>query len=128
MSKTIVKDIMSTELISVRNNDPLTSFEAYFKSRKIHHLLVVDDLGKLIGIISSEDVARAMSWITKDKILAEHIMTKNPITITEDATLKQATNQFLDNRYRALPVMNKDQKLIGIITPFDLLARLHSLK
>lgn len=122
MPKSIVKDIMSTELIIVRDDDPLTSFEAYFKSRKIHHLLVVNDTDELTGIISSEDAARAMSWITKDKILAEHIMTKKPETILENITLDQARIHFLEKHFRALPVVNDTQNLVGIITLYDLVS------
>lgn len=124
MSKIKVKEIMSTELITVRKDDPIATFEAYFKGRKIHHLLVENENGKLEGIISSEDAARAMSWVTKDKVVAEHIMSKDPITINENMPIKIAKSHFLENRYRALPVINEDQILVGIITPYDLLQKL----
>lgn len=121
MSKSL-KEIMTTNLITVQETDALESFENYCKNRSVHHILVLDDYKKLKGIISSQDIAKSQSWITKDKLIAAHIMTENPITIHQDAPISVVVAHFLENRYRAIPVTNDDGELAGIITPYDLLA------
>lgn len=124
MSILTVKHIMSEEIISVLESEPITKFENYFKKRNIHHVLVENEEGNLIGIISSEDVAKSKSWIVKDKIVASDIMTKNPITIKETTILEDAKSIFIENRYRALPVLNEFNKIVGIITPYDFMVKL----
>ena len=60
----------------------------------------------------------------KDKVVASDIMTKEPVTIKADTPLIVVKSNFLENRYRALPVLDDNGKLVGIITPFDLIARM----
>lgn len=121
MKPTQVKDLMSSELITVNPMDPLVDFENHFKRRSIHHILVEDKSHNLIGIISSEDVARCNSWIVKDKIVAEDIMTEHPITVEEKDSINVAKSIFTKNMLRALPVKNSEGELVGIITTWDLL-------
>jgi len=121
-----VKEIMSTDLITVGEDEPLTNFENKFKSRRIHHILVENIQGELVGIISSEDAAKSKSWLVKDKVKAFHLMTEYPITIHEDTQLKEVRSHFLINRYRALPVKNEIGDLVGIVTPYDLIEDLNS--
>jgi len=122
MAKTLVKDIMSKDLVCVQENDPVAEFENHFKKRSIHHVIVENSDGNLVGIISSEDMARSKTWLVEDKLKAAHIMAMHPITIKESAPLHLARAHFLENRYRALPVVNESNNLTGIVTPFDILA------
>ncbi|MGI4992179.1 CBS domain-containing protein [Halobacteriovorax sp. GFR7] len=51
------------------------------------------------------------------------IMTKQPITITEDKTVKDAAKLMCDKRISALPVLNKDGDVVGIITESDFVGK-----
>lgn len=121
MKSTQVKDIMSSELITVNPEAHLEDFENHFKRRSIHHILVEDKAHKLVGIISSEDVGRCNSWIVKDKIVAEDIMTIHPITVEDTDSINIVKSFFTKNMLRALPVKNSKGDLVGIITTWDLL-------
>jgi len=121
MKKLKVKDIMSRDLTCVTSNTSISNIAQLFTRRNIHHVLVENEDGELTGIISSEDLARMRSKLFEDKLTASHIMTAYPITIHDNESIKKANSHFLNNQYRALPVMNDNEELVGIITPFDLL-------
>ena len=52
-------------------------------------------------------------------ILAKDLMTSPAITITPEATIKEAAQLMLDKRVHCLPVLNTNQRLVGIITNTD---------
>ena len=117
-----IKEIMSKDLITVSQGDLLGKFKNHFSRRGIHHILVEDENRSLVGIISTEDMNRAYRFsLMEDKVTAEHIMTKNPTTLTEEMPILDAVNLFLMHQYRALPVLDKTGALTGIVTTYDLL-------
>ena len=50
-----IKEIMTSEVISVSPNDNMTVVDEIFKKNNIHHIPVVDNNGKIVGLISSTD-------------------------------------------------------------------------
>jgi len=119
-----VSTIMSKELISIEANDHISSFETYFKTRNIHHIIVTNSNSQIEGIISKEDVLRNKSFLVEDKLYARNLMTLNPHTIDTHCSISDAVDIFLQNNYRALPVVDDTNKPIGIITPYDILGRI----
>lgn len=127
-----INDIMTRQLVTVSPDDTFTDVKALFDKNDFHHLLVVEDSQKLIGIISREDVWRTayhVSFLTTGQKFTrnwyndyqvKHIMTKNPISIDPEDTLGLAADIFQANKFRALPVVDGEE-LVGIVTPFDLL-------
>ena len=115
-----------------------------------HHvsgLPVVDAAGKLVGIVSEGDFVRRGEigtqrkrgrWLTLllgDSVadyIREHgrkvsdVMTSEPITVTEDATLEDIVNAMETNDIKRLPVMRGDN-LVGIISRANLLQAVASL-
>lgn len=86
--------------------------------------------GKLVGIVSKEDITQAspskattfsMGEITYllSKTKISQIMTKNPVTISSSALLEEAATLMRDNHVGILPVVD-DGKLVGIITESDI--------
>jgi acetoin utilization protein AcuB len=99
--------------------------------KRIHHLLVVDKTGNLIGIVSDRDVkqssaspATALSVHELNYLLTqltvESIMAKKIITISPGTTIERAALIMQKNRINALPVI-EDEKLVGIITSTDVM-------
>ena len=78
--------------------------------------------GQLMGIISRRDVFKNMKE-TQLSIL----MKKNPLVISPDATLAEAAKIFFEKRIHRLPVV-ENQRLIGIITPTDLIREIKKMK
>ena len=78
--------------------------------------------GKLMGIVSRRDIFRKF-----DEDQLSLIMKKGCITITPDATVEEAARIFSAQRIHRLPVV-EDGKLVGIVTPTDLLALVKDMK
>jgi len=71
-----IKDVMSTPLITVNQNaDVIESTRLAVKNR-IRRLAVIDDDGKLVGIITSDDVARDLQRASEELALTYHLMSK----------------------------------------------------
>jgi IMP dehydrogenase len=81
----------------------------------------VVDKGRIIGIVSRRDVRAISSKRGDEKITA--IMTRKPITASEDITSDKALEVMYTNKVERLPVVDRKGKLIGIITMQDILEK-----
>lgn len=126
-----VKDSMSKELVTIKSNQTISEVIEVMSSGKLHRVPVVDDNNKLIGLIteslitsntpnnsSSLSVFELNYLLNKLKVV--DIMIKEPITINEDALLEEAATVMNKNTIGCLPVVDKDNYLIGIITHNDI--------
>ncbi len=115
-----VEVIMMKDLITLRPEDTLTQVSEVFKTKKIHHIPVVED-GKLVGLVTTYDMWRKnVRHEDYDKIQIKEIMSKRLIKLEPDSKIGTAAELFLDNRFHALPVVD-GEKLIGLVTTFDIL-------
>lgn len=112
---------MTKDLITVSENDKLNDFKKLFKAKGFHHILVENSSGQLVGIISSEDVYKAENYTVEDKLIASNLMTRSPDVLNKNESIAYAISIFLKQSYRALPIVNKKNDLVGILTPYDIL-------
>ena len=126
-----VETIMTKEVITVNMDTTLMTICRIFEKKKFHHLLVMDE-DTLFGVISDRDVLKALSPFlntlaeqSRDlltlKKKAHQIMSRNPITITKQASLEDASQLLLKNTISCLPVVSQDGHVEGIITWKDIL-------
>ncbi len=85
-------------------------------TKSVNHIIVVDNTGKLTGIVTSWDVTRAMA---QGKKSLTDIMTRNVVTTKPDAPLEMASKAMADHNISALPVINDEKKVLGIVTSED---------
>jgi CBS domain-containing protein len=121
-----VREIMSSDVITVMPDDRLMKIESLFELYSIHHLPVAED-GVLLGIISYKDILNLMRNAIHDRvdldhsaIMAKDIMTENPIALDCEDSIGLAADIFLANKFHSLPVLDGDE-LAGIVTNHDLL-------
>jgi acetoin utilization protein AcuB len=100
---------------------------------KIRHLPVVDANGRLIGIVTDRDIRSALPYAffkkspgktekeKFSKLQIKDIMSKNPITILPTYTIQDALLMIQDSKVGALPVVDEENRLKGIISVRDLL-------
>jgi acetoin utilization protein AcuB len=104
--------------------------QAIMRREKIHRLPVLDKNGKLVGIVTASDLIHASAAPATSldmyelhylisKLKVETVMTKNPLTVTEDFPIEEAARFMADNNISGLPVLRGDV-LVGIITESDL--------
>lgn len=119
-----VEEFMATDLITVHIDDPIELVAQIMDWRRIRHMPVEDNKGKLVGLITSRlllrHFSRAHELNSARNVTAGDVMVKDPITIEPDASIIEAMNLMREHRIGSLPVV-KDGELIGIITEMDFL-------
>lgn len=126
----LVSDLMRREPKTVGRNDRLIDADRLMAMERIRHLPVVDDEGKLAGILSQRDLlfnalVRALGFGTRAKdqtlesLRAKDCMVDEVVTTTPDATLSRAANLMSQMKVGCLPVVDRD-RLVGILTESDL--------
>jgi CBS domain-containing protein len=129
MPKNQVRDWMTPTPVTVGPKTTLPEAHKLMMDRDFRRLPVVDH-GKLIGIVTLGDVREAgpssattLSIFELNYLLAQltvdKIMTHNPVTVSPDATIRDAAKLMLQHEVGALPVVEGDQ-LVGIITESDI--------
>lgn len=130
MQRRLVRDWMTPHPISVDPKTSLPDAHRLMKDSRIRRLPVVDH-GRLVGIVTLGDVREAEpSDATSlsiyeihyllSKLSIDRIMTRDPLTIAPDATIRQAARLMLDNKIGGLPVVDAQGALVGIITESDI--------
>ena len=126
----LVGDRMSHPVITVPPDMPVVDALNLMRVEHIRRTPVVDDKGKLVGIVSDKDLLNASPsaattlsvWEINyllSKITVADVMTKEVVTITEDTPIEEAARIMADNKIGGLPV-TRDGKVVGIITETDL--------
>jgi acetoin utilization protein AcuB len=126
----LVGERMTRPVITVRPDLPIQEALSLMRKEHIRRLPVVNDKGKLIGIVSerqllhaSPSTATALSVFELtyllSKVTIERVMTPDPLTVTEDTPVEEAARIMADKKIGGLPVM-RGGELVGIITETDL--------
>lgn len=124
-----VKTKMTTNPFTVSPDHTIPDAHEIMVQHNVKRLPVLKN-GKLVGVVSKEDIDRyspskattlSMGEITYllSKTKIKQIMSKNLITISPDALLEEAAILMRDNKVSFLPVVD-DNKLVGIITESDI--------
>jgi CBS domain-containing protein len=139
--------IMTRSVVTVRPDATILEAANTMLQHHVSGLPVVDAAGKLVGIVSEGDFIRRgeigtqrkrSRWLTflmgadATQYVREHgrkvseVMTHDPLTIAEDATLEEIVNTMEANGIKRMPVM-RDGKLVGIVSRANLLHAVASL-
>jgi len=125
-----VRDLMSSEVATVRRNDKLAIADDLMNLGRIRHTPVLDDDGdEVVGILSQRDLfrgalARSIGYggHAQQKLMntlaVKDVMTGDPVTTTPDTPLADAARLMLERKIGCLPVL-EGGKLVGILTESD---------
>jgi CBS domain-containing protein len=129
--KTLVRDWMTTPVISVTPSAPIRAAYNLMKDTGIRHLPVILK-HELVGLLSIGDVREAspsdattlsvweMNYLW-DKLTVERAMTDKVITVKDDDRLISAIRIMLDRKISSLPVVDDNGYVVGILTETDIL-------
>lgn len=109
------------DIIFVRPDDTIETAVMLLGEKKIGAVLVRDDAGKMLGILSERDIVRKMSETPGKTLIqkVENLMTRNVIACSPSDTLINVLRQMTDGRFRHMPVVDETGALQGIITIGD---------
>lgn len=131
MAVQTVNDLMTLSPVTVGNDAPLREVLVRMREDGVRQLPVVDEDGRLVGIITDRDVRLAMNspLILHDRkqdeellaaLSAESCMTPDPITISPESPAYRAAEMLSSYKFGALPVVD-GEALVGIISVSDVL-------
>ncbi|MEZ2128271.1 MULTISPECIES: CBS domain-containing protein [unclassified Sinorhizobium] len=137
-----VKDVMMTKVVTVSPDNSVKRAAEVMLANHVSGLPVVDDKGRLVGIISEGDLLRraelgggAIAALGDENLSAEErarlfvksnawkvgdVMSASPVTVMEDALLMRVARLMEEHHIKRLPVMRGDT-LVGIVSRADLL-------
>jgi len=114
----VVKSVMSSPAITISPEASIEEAARILIENEINHLPVVNERGELIGIVTSWDIAKAVARGKVGKV--EDIMTRKVITTTMEEPIEIAARKMEQHEISALPVVDKDNKVVGIVSSEDL--------
>ena len=142
-----IKDIMTSEIVTVREDDTVEKCANLLITHNLSGLPVLDESGKVKGIVTEGDLIRRASRVKGPAALevlggifylespkkfmddlkktmgnsAKDIMTKDVITVDPDKLIEEAATLLVQNKIKRLPVIDKEGNLIGIVSRKDIM-------
>jgi len=130
-----ISKIMSSEVVTVHQNQKLSDVRHIICESNIHHVPVVDG-NTLIGLISYTDLMklnivisgadeRTIDAIVDQQFTIQEVMVTELTALTDTDTIRQATKILAEGTFHSLPVIDKQKQLVGIVTMTDLIQYLN---
>jgi CBS-domain-containing membrane protein len=134
-----VKDVMTARVVAVLEDATFKEMAAQLRASRISALPVVDQLGRVIGVVSAADLLpreagddghpglldgllHRREHEKAGGVTAAELMTSPAVTIGMDEPVTAAARLMRDRRVKRLPVVNDSRHLVGIVSRVDVLA------
>lgn len=126
----LVGNWMSKDPVSVKPDTSMMRASKIMKDKRVRGLSVVNDEGVLLGIVTDRDIKEASPskattldvhelYYLLSEIKVSDIMSTNLVTIGVDESVEKAALLIMEHKVGGLPVVDKDGKLLGVITQTD---------
>lgn len=126
-----LKDIMTRTVISIREADSLLDAQQLMVRNNIERLVVIDDRNIPIGIITQKDMIKGLmnsgTGKSLDKIGVKSVMTKNPISLDSQESMKKASQIMTSKNISSIIAVDKMGRTVGIVTKSDVCRYLSTL-
>ncbi len=124
-----VADLMTIDPISVRSDAAIEEAEDLMREHRITGLPVVDPEGHLVGVVSQTDLlylalptVRALIRHREPAVRIGEVMSSPPVTIDDDATLRDAARLMHEQRLHRLVAVDAQGRPVGVIAAMDYVA------
>jgi len=127
--------IMTKKVRVTTEDATLASLRTLFIDAKFQHVPVIDSMHRLVGIVSVKDYFKALSPVmdsaseqTVDLYMqsrkVRQVMTSPVISVSQDIGILQAAALLVERNISCLPVVDQQQRLIGIVSWKDIMRRI----
>lgn len=110
--------IMTQNVITLSENDLLSDAKKILLDHDIRHIPIVDNERTLVGILSVYDL---MKIDDHHKTKISMVMTKGIAKLLPDDKIGSAAQIFGEHLFHSLPIVDESNKVVGIVTPYDVL-------
>jgi CBS domain-containing protein len=115
-----VRDVMRKEFVAAKINESVQRISKILMEKKVSNVPVIDEHEELVGVVSEQDIIKAMGSENIAKMTAKDIMTKDVLSVKESDCLEYVSKIFVEKPYRRLPV-TRDKKVVGVVTREDII-------
>ena len=105
------------EAVTCRVDEDIQAVAQRIISKSVNHVVVTDKRGEIKGMVTSWDVTRA---VAEGKTKLADIVTQKVFTTRPEESLEAASRKMAQNHISALPVVDHDKKVVGLITSEDI--------
>lgn len=135
---TTVRDVMTTRVAAVPQAAGYKDIVTVLRRRRVSAVPVLDDDRKVVGVVSEADLLHKLTapplpvgtirlaWRLKERtataVTASELMTTPAITITPEETVTEAARLMQARRVKRLPVVDRNDQLLGVISRADVLS------
>ena len=119
-----VEKYMSLVPITIRDDTVYWKVFDIMQEKDLHHIPVVNEDNAVVGLITRRDLQIAAMHFKEVPVEVSEVMHSPVVTISPDELLSEAARQMIDNRIGGLPVLDANDKIVGILTETDLLRAL----
>jgi homoserine O-acetyltransferase len=113
LSQVLVSDIMSQNFYSISRDETLENASMLMVKKKVNHLPVVSEDGKLEGIVTSWDITKAVACKITE---LDEIITRDVKYVYAGEKIEVASSIMEDYSISALPVIDSENRVIGMVT------------
>ena len=119
----LARHLMTPDPVTIAPDQSLFEIQRVFADRGFRHLPVVDETGRLVGIVSDRDILK-FSRLTDEQaqsVPVSHMMTPRAYAATTDTSIYDIAKLMLTEKFSSLPILSTEHDLIGIVTTTDIL-------
>jgi acetoin utilization protein AcuB len=125
-----VADIMTAPPVTIALDSTMEEVRAIFEARRFHHLVVLDENRRAVGVVSDRDLLSTVSPfvgkmaersadLASLQRKAHQVMSRKLIAVRPNTLLRAAARVMLDYKISCLPVVDKNLRCVGILTIRD---------
>jgi CBS domain-containing protein len=115
-------DVMSPAVYRFGPDSRASGAWAFMRAHEVRHLCVVDDQGRLMGIVSDRDILLLGEERYASPTALREVMTAEPITRSGATPAAELAELMLSLHIDAVPIVDAQRRPIGIVTSTDLLS------
>ena len=125
---TLVSEVMIRNVVTLHPTASLAEASRILGFRGINGCPVVDETGRVVGLLSQSDLVAALARGAEElPETVREIMSENIIGLAPDASLSEAAQTMWRHKVHRIVVLHED-RLVGILTPFDLMVHSNLFK
>ena len=133
LNKLKLSEVMTSPVITVKEDAALHVVADKIQNNGIRHLPVVDENNKLVGLMTERGLYKIQSprWLedgtwyydqeTLDNFILKSVMIHKPFAMSPESTVAEAVLKMVEKKYGCILVVDKEDKICGIVSYVDLL-------
>jgi signal-transduction protein with cAMP-binding, CBS, and nucleotidyltransferase domain len=121
---TPVGEIMSEQLETINFSNTAQESAIKMSERNVSSLVVLDDNGRAIGILTERDLVRRVCTrdVPSNSVNVENVISSPVKNVSPETPVDEVADVMVSNKLRHIVIVDKDQKPVGIISATDIVA------